>query len=1209
LLLCLFIILLIPASGFSYLHDKGSNDTEIQVPSRIVVKVKSVENGTPGNQLVDLNSIRGKRELDKKYGVQDTKLLFPEKSAREYKSPLSGIYIVECSRGVDLKSAASEYARLENVEYAHPDYVLELYEAPNDELFGVQWPLNNTGQGYPHVLRRDGSYNDTLITMYGTSGSDIDALEVFENPPDNTSTVIIAVIDTGVDMEHPELAGRIWQNSGEIPANGIDDDHNGYVDDIRGWDYTSSAGIPVTPDNDPSDTYGHGTHCAGIIASLTNNVEGIAGIVPDCKIMPLKFYPVMLSSYAVQAIVYAADNGADVITMSWGYPWQIQMLEDALQYARSKGVVLCAATGNDGVANNNYPGSSPNVISVGASTSDDEVAFFSTYGEQMDVIAPGYSVLSLRAAGTDMYGQHQEPNVHIIDENYYVASGTSMACPHAAAVATFMRAVSPGLKPEKVQEIMQNTAKDILDPYGDGQDLPGWDQYSGYGRINVRDALAAVPSVRAMITSPANNGIISDDITISGIADGDDFMDYILEYGQGAAPSAWTTISNSTTPVTDDVLGIFNTSGLNGIYTIRLSVGEDNSDQVTLCIAHDNVALISSPIESDTVISQASIHGSAICPDFSRYTLEYRSTSNPGWTQFVSSTIPVADGYLGDWQASSLAMGDYYIRLNTYSQSGIMARDTVEVYLRHILSQEGNWKISIAPQMANVINFGDLDNDHINEIIVGTDTGIKFFTTQGTEKTAGMPQIPAYDFRMPPAVGDLDGDGLDDLVAVGVDGSVARLMGYLSGGSSFETELPAAPRLDDYSNDQASVYPAVFLKDTDADGLDEILYALRQHCWVFSSTGELLSQIPYTGEILRCQYLSNDCDGDGIDELYSAFQFLCQSDLNGNLVDSFDLRMGAANECMCDGLSAVDIDGDGKRELIAYTAMLDTVSSYWIYAFDEGLVLKDGWPRDIGIDAYLIPPIPIFGDFDLDGKLDYFTAFYELTQAMVYGWRISGSTYIPDAGTPLFAGPDYPGRMVTCIMANIDGDNAPEIIGEVKRDVFMTYDVQRLMAWDYLGNALNGWPIVLRQSGEHVVNFGANTPSVGDISGDGHVDMVFASSKNELVFLTFDVMYQPNNCPVPFWRYNRRFNNISNASVELSCGDVNGSGSINVSDAVYLINYIFVEGPPPVQYMIGDANCDGDTNISDVVVIINYVFLDGHAPCDLDNDGIPDCWD
>jgi len=226
---------------------------------------------------------------------------------------------------------------------------------------------------------------------------------------------------------------------------------------------------------------------------------------------------------------------------------------------------------------------------------------------------------------------------------------------------------------------------------------------------------------------------------------------------------------------------------------------------------------------------------------------------------------------------------------------------------------------------------------------------------------------------------------------------------------------------------------------------------------------------------------------------------------------------------------------------------------------------------------------------------------------MIYGWKIDGSTYIPGSGTPLFATPENPGEMITCIMADIEGDSRPEIIAEVKADIFLSYDIERLMAWDYLGNPLAGWPIVVRQQDQPIENFGIATPTVGDISGDGYVDMLFSTSLNEVLFLSFDVPHNPNYSPVPMWRYNRRLNNLSSLSIDFACGDTDGSGAVNISDAVLLINYIFLGGAAPVQFNIADTNCDGTVNLSDAVFIINYVFIEGFDPCDVNGDGIPDC--
>lgn len=262
---------------------------------------------------------------------------------------------------------------------------------------------------------------------------------------------VVAVIDTGVDLEHEDLRENIWINEDEIPGNGIDDDKNGYIDDYRGWDFVKKAGFSCISsedcskeDNNPSDINGHGTHVAGIIAAVRNNGKGIAGIAPKAKIMALRagyssgFSAFLKTADILDAITYAINNEADVINMSFaGY--SLSVLEDILDLADSLGVVNIAAAGNNASTTRIYPAAIDSVVSVGATADGDSKAYFSNAGDWVDIVAPGAWILST-----------------IPGNNYGNKSGTSMAAPIVAGVAALIKAKN------KVREISASEVKDIL---------------------------------------------------------------------------------------------------------------------------------------------------------------------------------------------------------------------------------------------------------------------------------------------------------------------------------------------------------------------------------------------------------------------------------------------------------------------------------------------------------------------------------------------------------------------------------------------------------------------------------------------------------------------------------------------------------------------------------------------------------------------------
>lgn len=294
--------------------------------------------------------------------------------------------------GADTGEALARLSVLPEIEYAEPNYVYSPRTLPDDPAFGLLWHLENTGQWV------NGSA--------GTPGADISAPEAWEIETGDPG-MVIAVIDSGVAFEHPDLIPNVWTNVGEIPDNGLDDDGNGYVDDLHGWDF-------VNDDNNPSDYSrdlygdGHGTHVAGIIAAAGNNGIGTTGVMWRARIMALQVFDLfqvaafegIQNSLILAAVEYAVDNGARIINCSFGGYGRSSALFDVFNLANERGVLVMAAAGNESRNNDLlpvYPAGYdlPNIVSVAAFDEDGGLAAYSNYGQaSVDVAAPGGNFFS-----------------------------------------------------------------------------------------------------------------------------------------------------------------------------------------------------------------------------------------------------------------------------------------------------------------------------------------------------------------------------------------------------------------------------------------------------------------------------------------------------------------------------------------------------------------------------------------------------------------------------------------------------------------------------------------------------------------------------------------------------------------------------------------------------------------------------------------------
>lgn len=422
---------------------------------------------------------------------------------------------------------------LPGVETVFPNHVYRVHEAaPNDARYGEQWALRKIGAA--------------------------EAWQITEGSPD----VLIGVIDTGIEWDHPDLKNSLWINTAEDlngngrfdpwpsdevregvsgDLDGIDQDGNGYTDDVIGYDFVDqdvpNVGDWSGRDPLPADDEGHGTTVSGVIGGAKNNRIGIAGIAPGARLVTLRAFDGTGNGQdddIAAAIVYAADRGVSVLNMSFGDFYNSPLMYDAVRYAYDKGVLLVASSGNNGIPDPHYPSAFAEVVSVGATDSADILSFFSTYGSQLSLTAPGVKILTTS-----------------VDGDYKLVDGTSFAAPYVAGVAALMRSVYPDWSGDEVIAAIEATTDDL--------GAPGWDENFGAGRLNAAAALRAPGPALLAITEPKMDGGIDRDevVEVYGSAVAPLLQSWRLEAGQGILPEEWTHLADSKEGVLDGLLGSF----------------------------------------------------------------------------------------------------------------------------------------------------------------------------------------------------------------------------------------------------------------------------------------------------------------------------------------------------------------------------------------------------------------------------------------------------------------------------------------------------------------------------------------------------------------------------------------------------------------------------------------------------------------------------
>jgi len=369
----------------------------------------------------------------------------------------------------------------------------------------------------------------------------------------------IAVIDTGVDLDHPDLEAKVWTNADEIPGNDVDDDGNGYVDDVHGWDF-------VNGDAEPQDDQSHGSHVAGIAAAHTDNATGIAGVAWQSPIMPLKVLDNQGDGTwadVAEAIIYAADNGARILNLSLGGEESSQTIKEAVSYAQSQGCLVVAAAGNSDSqpAPVDYPAALPGVVAVAATTDDDTPASFSNRGPEVDATAPGVDIFSASRSGS-----------------YYFNSGTSMATPHVSGLAALVWSLQPAWTADQVTHVITSTAHDVYSP--------GWDARTGWGRIDAQAAILHLVQPQVDLTADRSSILVGCESAI---------LTATITYGQGqSAPDGLTvtflTSLGSVNPQAATTYGgqvtTTFTSTQSGQAIVTASVGLNFQDALTITVRY-----------------------------------------------------------------------------------------------------------------------------------------------------------------------------------------------------------------------------------------------------------------------------------------------------------------------------------------------------------------------------------------------------------------------------------------------------------------------------------------------------------------------------------------------------------------------------------------------------------------------------------------------